>query len=85
MKLSISLSELDLAFLDQFAKDSALPSRSAAIQKALRLVRESNLGSSYEEAWSEWETNEDSILWDRTLGDGLNQPFEPPTANAKAA
>ncbi|MFP5298949.1 MAG: ribbon-helix-helix domain-containing protein, partial [Actinomycetota bacterium] len=39
MKVSISLPEEDVAFLDAYAETQGIPSRSAAIHRAVRLLR----------------------------------------------
>lgn len=70
MKLSVSLSEQDLARLDAHVRKRGLPSRSAAVQEALRLLATADLEQSYAEAWADWEASEDAELWDRTSGDG---------------
>jgi len=71
MKVSVSLPGEDVAFLDGYAREQGLDSRSAALQKAVRLLRAAELGSAYESAWDEWSTSEDANLWDTTSGDGL--------------
>ncbi|MHB8452822.1 MAG: ribbon-helix-helix domain-containing protein [Mycobacteriales bacterium] len=43
MKLSISVSEEDVALLDEYARASGLRSRSAAVQYAIRLLRHADL------------------------------------------
>ena len=40
------------------------------IQKALRLLRTSQLADDYASAWTEW-TEEDARTWDRTAADGI--------------
>jgi Arc/MetJ-type ribon-helix-helix transcriptional regulator len=70
MKISISLQDEDVAFLDAYAEDKGLASRSAALHKAVRLLRASGLGSAYEAAWSEWG-EENERLWDSATCDGL--------------
>jgi len=70
MKVSISLPDEDVDFLDEYTADHGMPSRSAAVHKAVRLLRATGLGAAYEEAWSEWTTNEDGELWEATAGDG---------------
>ncbi|MGV9679620.1 ribbon-helix-helix domain-containing protein [Nocardia sp. NPDC003482] len=72
VKLSVSLPEEDVALLDEVARERGLPSRSAALQEAIRLLRESGLSDAYAAAWSEWETSEDQELWDEATGDGLS-------------
>jgi antitoxin MazE9 len=71
MKLSVSLSEKDVEFLDLYVTEHDLESRSAAIQKALRTLRDLELAPSYERAWEEWYASEDAELWDSTVGDGI--------------
>ena len=71
MKLSVSLPEEDVEFLDQYAKDRGIASRSAAVHKAVRLLRASELGAAYEDAWAEWADNGDGQAWESAVGDGL--------------
>jgi Arc/MetJ-type ribon-helix-helix transcriptional regulator len=71
MKLSVSLPEEDVEFLDRYAVSQALGSRSAAVHKAVRLLRAAELGPAYERAWGDWEAAEDSDLWETTTADGL--------------
>lgn len=71
MKLSISLSEDELATLDRFAEAAGLASRSAAVQHAIRLLGDPELTDAYSAAWDEWASSENAADWDRTLGDGL--------------
>lgn len=72
MKLSVSLSEQDVEFLDDYASSHSVPSRSAAVQRAVALLRAHALSDSYEQAWAEWETNEDASLWETVAADGLD-------------
>lgn len=71
VKLSISLSEDDVARLDEFARTSGLPSRSAAVQHAVRLLRHADLERDYAAAWEEWESSADRAAWEGAVGDGL--------------
>lgn len=71
MKLSISLSEEDVAALDRFTKAAGLASRSAAVQHAIKLLGDPELTDSYAAAWDEWEASGEATDWDTTLGDGL--------------
>jgi Arc/MetJ-type ribon-helix-helix transcriptional regulator len=70
MKVSMSLPDEDVIFLDAYVTEQGLPSRSAALHKAVRLLRATGLGAAYESAWAEW-SNEDQQLWDPTAVDGL--------------
>jgi Arc/MetJ-type ribon-helix-helix transcriptional regulator len=71
MKVSISLPDDDLEFLDKFVRTSGLDSRSAAVQKAVRLLRTAELAEAYASAWEEWDASGDAALWEVTVGDGL--------------
>jgi Arc/MetJ-type ribon-helix-helix transcriptional regulator len=71
MKLSVSLPEDDVEFLDAFAHTQGYASRSAVLHKAVRLLRASELGGAYEEAWQEWTSTGEADAWEATTGDGL--------------
>lgn len=71
MKLSVSLPDADVEYLDEYARAQRLESRSAALHKAVRLLRASELGSAYEDAWTEWADSDDGQLWDAVVDDGL--------------
>ncbi len=72
MKVSVSLPDEDVEYLDDYAKSQGLSSRSAALHKAVRLLRASELGPAYEDAWTEWSDSDDSELWDATTADGVS-------------
>ncbi len=72
MKLSVSLSDEDVEFLDSYAESNGISTRSAAIHRAIRLLRATSLGPAYEAAWLEWEVAGDSETWEFALSDGLN-------------
>jgi Arc/MetJ-type ribon-helix-helix transcriptional regulator len=71
MKLSVSLPDEDVEFLDAYATEQGFPSRSAVLHKAVRLLRGAELGAAYEEAFAEWEQAEESASWDVAVADGL--------------
>ena len=71
MKISVSMPEEDVDYLDSYARDRQLDSRSAVLHKAVRLLRASELGAAYEDAWTEWDESEDSELWDAAAADGV--------------
>ena len=70
VKLSVSLSESDVAALDKYAA-AGLTSRSAAIQQAIRLLGDVELEDAYAAAWQEWQASGDSQAWEATAADGL--------------
>lgn len=69
--MSISLSADDLALLDEHVRQAGLPSRSAAVQEAVRLLRHGDLEEQYAQAWDEWGASGDRAAWEGTVGDGL--------------
>jgi Arc/MetJ-type ribon-helix-helix transcriptional regulator len=72
MKVSVSLPEEDVDFLDAYVKDHhGVESRSAALHKAVNLLRDAQLASAYEDAWDAWSSSGESKTWDTTLADGL--------------
>ncbi|MGH2789206.1 MAG: ribbon-helix-helix domain-containing protein [Actinomycetota bacterium] len=70
MKVSVSLPDEDVEFLDSYAAAQGNVSRSAVVHKAVRLLKASGLGAAYEQAWAEWEDTEASV-WEQTVADGL--------------
>ena len=74
MKLSVSLPDEDVAYLDAYARGAGLPSRSAALHRAVRLLRSSTLGIEYADAWLEWEEGGHAGDWEGALADGLTPP-----------
>jgi hypothetical protein len=71
VKVSVSLSSEDVQFLDEYALEQGLGSRSAALHKAIRLLRVAELSADYELAWEEWDNTAEGEAWDRTTRDGL--------------
>jgi len=71
MKLSVSLTEDDLALVDEYARAAGLPSRSAAVQRAIRMLRHECLEDDYAAAWDEWESSGERAAWDGVDADGL--------------
>lgn len=71
MKVSVSLPGEDVEFLDEYAREQGLESRSAALHRAVRLLRANELGAAYESAWDEWHAREHAEMWERTAADGL--------------
>jgi Arc/MetJ-type ribon-helix-helix transcriptional regulator len=72
MKVSVSLPDEDVEFLDEYAATQGIGSRSAAVHKAVRLLRASELGPAYEDAWTAWSESGESTLWDLVSDDGLS-------------
>ncbi|WP_285487119.1 antitoxin [Amycolatopsis taiwanensis] len=70
MKLSVSLGEDDVAFIDEYAAQRSVGSRSAVLHRAIELLRASELESAYQAAWEEWAEDE-AAAWEVTTGDGV--------------
>lgn len=71
MKVSVSLPDEDVEFLDAYASAQGFSSRSAVVHKAVRLLRGSELDAAYEEAFSEWEESGLEKDWESTVADGI--------------
>jgi Arc/MetJ-type ribon-helix-helix transcriptional regulator len=71
VRFSVTLPDEDVAFLDAYAHAKGLRSRSAALQRAVSLLRAAELGVAYEQAWADWDDRDEAALWERTAGDGL--------------
>lgn len=72
MKLSVSMSDDDLAFLDDYAERHEIASRSAVLQQALRALRAIDLEDAYLSAFEEWARSDDAELWDSATGDDID-------------
>lgn len=69
MKVSVSIPDEDVEFLDEYAQTHRIPSRSAALQRAIRLLRASELTDAYAAAFVEWDDSADAERWDVTATD----------------
>ncbi len=75
-KISVSLSEADLAFLDAHVKETGLPGRSAGIKDAIRQLRSADLQAEYEAEFREMDWDE-FRSWETTAMDGLeDEPWD---------
>ncbi|GAA2882253.1 hypothetical protein Acy02nite_78500 [Actinoplanes cyaneus] len=66
MKISVSLPDEDVRFLDEQGTN-----RSATLHEAVALLRDRQLAEQYAEAFTEWNGSADADLWDATTNDGL--------------
>lgn len=71
MKVSVSLPEDDVAFVDEYATRSGAASRSSVLHQAIKLLRMSELEQAYAEAWREWDADQDTALWEAAVADGI--------------
>ena len=70
MKVSVSLPEDDVEFLDSYAHAQGIKSRSAALQKAVGLLRAAQLTTAYEDAWESWTASGHAGAWEAVTADG---------------
>ncbi len=71
MKVSISLSDEDIDFVDKQTQAGTFKSRSAAVQAAIRLLRDRQYVDSYAAAWDEWDASREAVVWDAAAADGI--------------
>ena len=71
VKLSTSLSEADVAALDEHVRQAGLPSRSAAVRRAIRALTHQQLEQDYAAAWKDWDESGDREVWEGVAADGL--------------
>ena len=72
MKISVSLPDDDVAFLDEYADATDASSRSAALHDAIDLLRTAHLMGDYAQAFDEWIDSGESALWDAVVADGVD-------------
>jgi Arc/MetJ-type ribon-helix-helix transcriptional regulator len=73
MKVSVSLPEDDVEFIDQYAARQGGSSRSSVLRRAIRLLRAAELEHAYEGAWEDWRSSDDAELWETTAADGTDR------------
>jgi len=71
VKLSVSLRDEDVTFIDEYASGHGVESRSAVVQRAVALLRAGELAPAYAAAFDEWESSGEAKDWDEAIGDGL--------------
>ncbi len=71
MKVSVSLPQDDVEFLDSYAHTQGIESRSAVLHKAVGLLKATQLGDAYEDAWASWASSGDAEAWEAVAADGL--------------
>ena len=76
MRISIELSREDIAFLDDYAERHGRVERSAALTRAVELLRQSELGPAYEVAWDDWHKSGESAVWAAVEEDAVSDPTE---------
>ena len=69
MKVSVSVPDEDIEFLDTYVKTHQVASRSAALHRAIRLLRASELTDAYAAAFVEWADDPSNDAWDAATAD----------------
>ncbi|MBT8239791.1 MAG: ribbon-helix-helix domain-containing protein [Acidimicrobiia bacterium] len=69
MKVSVSIPDEDVEFLDNYTETHQVGSRSAALQRAIRLLRASELSEDYAAAFNEWADDSANDAWDHAVAD----------------
>jgi Arc/MetJ-type ribon-helix-helix transcriptional regulator len=70
MKVSLSLPEGDVAYVDSLAKGGQT-SRSAVVHQAIQSLRQRDLAAEYAAAFTEWVEDGHAAAWEPTVADGL--------------
>lgn len=71
MKLSVSLPDEDVEFIDSYVARTELTTRSGVVQRALELLRAAQLEDAYADAWDEWSGSGEDLVWESAAADGL--------------
>ncbi|GHH87209.1 hypothetical protein GCM10018793_62190 [Streptomyces sulfonofaciens] len=71
MKISVSLPEEDVSFVDEYGEKNDAGSRSAVIHTAIRMLRDASLEDQYLAAWDEWYASGEAEPWGGTVQDGF--------------
>jgi Arc/MetJ-type ribon-helix-helix transcriptional regulator len=71
MKVSVSLPDEAVEFLDRYALSQGYGSRSAVVHRAVRLLQAAELGRDYAQAWDEWSDSGVGRDWEAAVGDGM--------------
>jgi metal-responsive CopG/Arc/MetJ family transcriptional regulator len=71
MKISVSLPDADIAYLDHIAAQRDRSNRSAILHEAIAALRERELTNDYEQAAREWVTSGEAAAWDNVASDGV--------------
>jgi hypothetical protein len=71
VKISVSLPQADVEFLDDYASQHGIETRSGALQLAVDRLRHEDLGDAYEQAWVDWDASGEAAAWDGVVSDGL--------------
>jgi Arc/MetJ-type ribon-helix-helix transcriptional regulator len=71
VKVSVSLPDDDVDFVDQYAHRRGSASRSSVIHHAIELLRATELEDAYADAWDEWQSGGEEAAWSATTDNGI--------------
>jgi len=71
MKLSVSLPDSDVVYVDDYARRRGAASRSSVVHRAIELLRASELEDAYADAFDAWSDSGEADAWQGTSGDGI--------------
>jgi Arc/MetJ-type ribon-helix-helix transcriptional regulator len=71
-KVSVSLPDDDVSFLDEYNVEHQLGGRSGAVHEAIAALRDRNLAQEYADAYAEFTDSGEAKTWDATAGDGID-------------
>lgn len=72
MKVSVSIPDNDLAYIESQVSSGRYPTRSAALHAAIKTLRTRDLEAQYAEAAREWHESGEQAAWEVTVADGLD-------------
>ena len=72
MKVSVSIPDDDVAYVESQVAGGRFPSRSAVIHAAIKSLRTRDLEAQYAEAAREWHESGEQAVWEVTVADGLD-------------
>jgi Arc/MetJ-type ribon-helix-helix transcriptional regulator len=72
MKVSVSITEDDVVYLESQIASGRFATRSAAMHAAIKLMRTRDLEAQYAAAAHDWRESGDGAAWDAANADGLD-------------
>jgi putative addiction module CopG family antidote len=72
VKVSVSIPEEDLAYVESQIAAGRFPSRSAVMHAAIKSLRTRDLEAQYAAAAKEWVESGEDVVWDAAIADGLD-------------
>ncbi len=70
-KLSISVKDNWLSFIEEYQKNYNIKSRSEVLERGLAALKQLELQDQYHLAYKEWFNSDENDIWDLTTADGI--------------